>query len=126
MNRRNAVRVKKISIVLSALLMLLLLCGCRTRITNNTEVGNVLTDENGILQDSYQVRRDELGIPVAEAPLFKGTGSDDEEYTEYDEDYDDRYDDDYDEDYDDRYDEEYRDGDEEYYEEDSREEYVEE
>ena len=75
-------------VFISTLMLMLLLCGCRTRITNNTEVGNVLTDENGILQESYQVRRDELGIPVAEAPLFKGTGSDDEEYTEYDEDYD--------------------------------------
>ena len=88
MKRRKNTNALRIMVFISTLMLMLLLCGCRTRITNNTEVGNVLTDENGILQESYQVRRDELGIPVAEAPLFKGTGSDDEEYTEYDEDYD--------------------------------------
>ena len=74
-------------ILISALVLMMLLCGCRTRITNNTEVVGVISDDNGMLQQSYQVRRDELGIPVAEPPLFTGFGSEDEDY-DGDEDYD--------------------------------------
>lgn len=82
MDRRNTVRVKRIAMIMSALMLMLLLCGCRTRVTNNTEVTNVLED-GGMMQESYQVRRDELGIPVAETPLFKGWNSGDEEYDDY-------------------------------------------
>ena len=83
MIRDNKFRIKKITVFISAMLLMLLLCGCRTRITNNTEVVNVL--ENGdFMQESYQVRRDELGIPVAETPLFTGWESDSEEYDDYD------------------------------------------
>lgn len=74
--------------IASVVMLMMLLCGCRTRITNNTEVADVMTDDSGWLQESYQVRRDELGIPVAEPPLFKGTRSDDEDYDDA-EDYDD-------------------------------------
>ncbi|MBR3200896.1 MAG: InlB B-repeat-containing protein [Mogibacterium sp.] len=77
----------RIMILISALVLMMLLCGCRTRITNNTEVVGVISDDNGMLQQSYQVRRDELGIPVAEPPLFTGFGSEDEDY-DGDEDYD--------------------------------------
>ena len=74
-------------VFITAIMLMMLVCGCRTRITNNTEVGNMITDDSGMLQDSYQTRRDELGIPVAEAPLFKGTSSDEEdiEYDDYEE-----------------------------------------
>lgn len=75
-------------VLITAAMLMMLLCGCRTRVTNNTEVGNMITDDSGMLSESYQTRRDELGIPIAEAPFFKGTGSD-EEYDEYDEEYDD-------------------------------------
>ncbi len=72
--------------IITAVMLMTLLCGCRTRISNNTDVNGRLSDESGMLQEMYQTRRDELGIPVAESPLFKGSGSD-EEYDE-DEDYD--------------------------------------
>ena len=88
MNRQNKVRSKKIFILVSALMLMLVLCGCRTRITNNTEVIQTLEDD-GMMQESYQIRRDELGIPVAETPLFKGWESDDDEYGDYDEYYED-------------------------------------
>ncbi len=105
MNRQNTVRVKRIAIIMSALMLTLLLCGCRTRVSNNTEVTNVLED-GGMLQESYQARRDELGIPVAETPLFTGWGSDSEEYDDYYE---------YDEEFEDfgEYEEEYEDYEEE-------------
>ena len=64
------------------LVMVPLLCGCRTRITNNTEVNSVLNDADGTLTEEYQMRRDELSIPVAETPVIKG-GSDSEDYYDY-------------------------------------------
>lgn len=92
MNRRNTSGKKRILILVSVLMLMLLLCGCRTRITNNTEVTRTMQDESGYMSDSYQARRDELGIPVADAPLFDrgGSGEDDEysdEFEEYDESY---------------------------------------
>ena len=102
MKRRNTVRVKRILLIISAFMLMVLLCGCRTRVTNNTEVTNVLED-GGMLQESYQIRRDELGIPVAETPLFTGWESDSEEYDEYEDYYDDfgDFDEEDDEDYED-------------------------
>ena len=75
-------------VLITAVMLMMLLCGCRTRLTNNTDVGNMITDDSGMLSESYQTRRDELGIPIAESPLFKGTGSD-EEYDDSDEEYED-------------------------------------
>jgi len=84
--------VLKILVLVSALALMLLLSGCRTRITNNTDVVGTVSDQSGMLQDSYQVRRDELGIPVAEPPLFtlfepdeEDAGEDYEEYEDYSE-----------------------------------------
>lgn len=91
MKRKNRSRISKIMILFSAVVLMMLLCGCRTRISNNTEVVGVVHDDSGMLQESYQVRRDELGIPVAEPPLFPGSESEDEDYDydEYDESNDD-------------------------------------
>ena len=71
--------------LIAVLAMSLLLCGCRTRISNNTEVASTITDDEGWMQELYQERRDELGIPVAKKPFF--TGSPEEEIDGYD-DYD--------------------------------------
>ena len=84
MKRNNRSKISKIMILFSAVVLMMLLCGCRTRISNNTEVVGVVHDDSGMLQESYQVRRDELGIPVAEPPLFPGSESEDEDY-DYDE-----------------------------------------
>ena len=65
MKRNIKSNILRIMILFSALVLMMLLCGCRTRITNNTEVVGVVHDESGMLQESYQVRRDELGIPVS-------------------------------------------------------------
>ena len=92
MKRNNRSKhFQKILILFSAVVLMMLLCGCRTRISNNTEVVGVVHDESGMLQESYQMRRDELGIPVAEPPLFPGSESEDEDYDydEYDESNDD-------------------------------------
>lgn len=97
MNRTDK-KYKRIMLLISTVMMIVLLCSCRTRITNNTEVGNVITDDSGMMTETYQVRRDELGIPVAEAPLFgtseSGEEYEDEDYSEYDSEYEDEeYDD---------------------------------
>lgn len=87
MKKQIRTYIVKILALVAALMLALLLCGCRTRVTNNTEVSSVVSDENGILQENYQVRRDELGIPVAQEPLFSWFDSEDEEYDEGYEDY---------------------------------------
>ncbi len=100
---------------MSALMLMMLLCGCRTRISNNTEIAQTLSDEGGWIQETYQGRRDELGIPVAEPPFFNLAKSDeetaDEEYSEDYEEYDDSEDsEEYEEEYEDAEEEEEDDG----------------
>lgn len=108
MNRSVKTRLIKIIMLMSAVMLMMLLCGCRTRVSNNTEVTQALYDEGGWVTESYQARRDELGIPVAEAPLFTLPGSEeeatDEEYYEDYEEYDDS--EEYDESEEEMYDEE--------------------
>ena len=64
-------------------MLMLLLCGCRTRLTNNTDVNATISDEDGILTGNYEARREELGSPVAEKPIFTGFSSDDDEDIDY-------------------------------------------
>ena len=78
-------RVIKMLLIASVLLLMLTLCGCRTRITNNDEVSNVMYDEEGWMQDDYDTRRDDLGLSKAQKPLFTGFGSPEEE--EYEDEY---------------------------------------
>ena len=78
MNRKRRLIIKYL-LLISVLMLMMLLCGCRVRLTNNTEVTSTIEDDEGWLKDSYQMRRDQLGEPVAERPIFKGLGSDDEE-----------------------------------------------
>ena len=76
---------RKYLLLMSVLMLMMLLCACRTRITNNTEVTSSITDEDGYLTETYDMRREELGIPVAQKPFFTGWGSPDEEdYSDYD------------------------------------------
>lgn len=58
---------------------MLAMSGCRTRITNNNEVSNVYYDEDGFLTETYQMRRDELGLSTAEKPILPDLGSGDTE-----------------------------------------------
>lgn len=85
MKRTSKAKIAKILMLALAAMLMLLLCGCRTRITNNTEVLSVLDDEGGWLNETYQSRRDELGIPTAEEPIIKGWGSadDSDDYDDY-------------------------------------------
>lgn len=85
MKNNTSKRIIRIAMIISVLLMMLLLCGCRIRVTNNTDVTTTVTDESGMLQESYQMRRDEIGSPVAESPLLWGRGSVEEEEIEYSE-----------------------------------------
>lgn len=89
MDRHDMHRSLRILMIISAFMLMMLLCGCRTRITNNTDVTQVMADD-GMMSQSYQERRDELGIPVAESPLFDNSDSDEEdededEFENYDE-----------------------------------------
>ena len=82
MRNTSLSRVRKIILLASVLVLMLALCGCRTRITNNDEVSNVMYDEEGYRQDEYNMRRDALGLGKAPKPVFTGFGApeNDEEY----------------------------------------------
>lgn len=102
MRKLSESKVRKILILASVLVLMLTLCGCRTRITNNDEVSNVMYDEEGWMKDEYDMRREDLGLDKAPKPIFTGFGTpDDEEYdgSEYgdDEDFMEDYDPEYDE-----------------------------
>lgn len=86
MRKYKGSKLNKILLFIAALAMVLLLSGCRTRISNNNEVSSTISDEEGWLQESYQMRRDELGMPVAKKPFF--TGSEQEEFDDYSEEFD--------------------------------------
>ena len=86
MRKYKGSKLNKILLLITALAMVLLLSGCRTRISNNTEVASTISDEEGWLQESYQMRRDELGMPVAKKPFFNG--GDQEEFDDYSEEFD--------------------------------------
>ena len=82
--RKTSKTTKKYLLLASVLMLMMLLCACRTRLTNNTEVSQSVTDEDGMLTAEYDMRREELGMPVAEKPIFTGWGSaeDDIDYTD--------------------------------------------
>ena len=72
----------KYLLLISVLMLMVLLCACRTRLTNNTEVSATITDEDGLITGTYEMRRADLGIPVAQKPIFTGWGSE-EDYDDY-------------------------------------------
>lgn len=74
---RNHRTISKYLLLISVLMLMMLLCACRTRLTNNTEVTSTITDEDGWMMSNYQMRRDQLGMPVAKPPVITGWGSDD-------------------------------------------------
>lgn len=83
MDCRHRAIMKRIAILMTMIAVMLVLCGCRTRITNNNEVSNVMYDESGYMQEEYDMRRDDLDLSTAEKPLFTGLGGPtDEEYEE--------------------------------------------
>ena len=77
--KRNRILTNKYLLLVAVLIAMLALSGCRTRITNNSEVSNVKYDEDGFLSETYQMRRDELGLSIAERPLLPDLGSPEED-----------------------------------------------
>lgn len=84
MRNTSVSTVRKILLLASVLILMLTLCGCRTRITNNDEVSNVMYDEEGYRQEEYNMRRDDLGLGKAPKPVFTGFGAPEEDYGDYD------------------------------------------
>ena len=84
MDSRHRTLIKRTACIITMMVVMLVLCGCRTRITNNSEVGNVVYDEDGIMTEEYQMRREELGLSTAKKPLFTGFGAPEEEEDSYD------------------------------------------
>ena len=75
MNRNSRTTLIRILLLMAMMIVMMSLCGCRTRITNNDEVSGVMYDEDGYMMDNYQMRRDELGLSTAKKPLFTGLGA---------------------------------------------------
>lgn len=72
----NKRRLTNKYILLAILLIaVFVLPSCRTRISNNSEIANVQYDEDGMMSETYQERRDELGLSTAEKPLLPNLGS---------------------------------------------------
>ena len=91
MRKNTRSKLNKLLLLIAALVMVLLLSGCRTRISNNTEVASTISDEDGWLQETYQMRRDDLDMPVAKKPFIVGTK--DEELEGYDDEFERDYED---------------------------------
>ncbi len=79
MERKTNRKFLRILCIASVLVLMLLLCGCRTRLTNNDEVISVAAEEDMFKQAEYEMRRDELGLGKAPKPFFNGFGSAPEE-----------------------------------------------
>lgn len=62
--------VNKILIIAVIMLLMIPLCGCRKRISNNSQIEPVAYDEDGYMTELYDMRRDELGLSVAERPFI--------------------------------------------------------
>jgi len=78
--KRNGRQVKKLILAVMVVVMLPVLCSCRTRLTNNTEVIPTVSDNDGYLTEDYEMRRDEINKPIAVPPILKGSGPDEEYY----------------------------------------------
>lgn len=85
--KRKLTRKAKYAVLMASMMLLtLLLCGCRTRISNNSEITATITDESGYLQENYDYRRDDLGLSTAKKPIINlAKPTEEEEY--YDDDY---------------------------------------
>ncbi|MBP3896015.1 MAG: InlB B-repeat-containing protein [Mogibacterium sp.] len=73
--KKESRRTSKYLLLALILVAVFVLPGCRTRLTNNSEVSNVQYDEDGYMSDMYHMRRDELGLSTAERPLLPDFGS---------------------------------------------------
>lgn len=73
--KKESRRTSKYLLLALILIAVFVLPGCRTRLTNNSEVSNIQYDEDGYMSDMYQMRRDELGLSTAERPLLPDFGS---------------------------------------------------
>ena len=69
------------------------LSGCRTRISNNTQVEPTMYDETGYLGELYNERRDELSLSTAEKPIINLKKADAKNEGEYDDMEEDPFDD---------------------------------
>ncbi|MBR2674763.1 MAG: InlB B-repeat-containing protein [Mogibacterium sp.] len=76
--KRNGLFWNKFLLLAVILIAMLAMSGCRTRISNNSEVSNIYRDEDGIITETYQERRDELGLSTAEKPILPDFGSEED------------------------------------------------
>ncbi|MBE6041221.1 MAG: hypothetical protein E7220_01715 [Clostridiales bacterium] len=64
--------------------MALTLSGCRTRLTNDAQATNTISDPDGMALENFEMRRDDLEMGDSKKSLFSGlfpdNGSDDEDY----------------------------------------------
>lgn len=75
---KNRLIRNKLLLMAVILIAMLAMSGCRTRITNNSEVSNIYRDEEGIISETYQERRDELGLSTADRPIIPDLGGEED------------------------------------------------
>ena len=86
--------IRRIICMIAAIAAALVMTGCRSRVTNLQDNANIVPDDEGVIQQEYEMRRDELDLHETKESLFSrfftGDAYDDEEY--YDDEFDDRMD----------------------------------
>lgn len=84
-------RIIRILCLVIIVVFALLLCGCRSRLTNRTDANATVMDD-GVMLDSYEWRRSDLELSETQQSVFSGLnlsgGVEDDEYDEYDEEFD--------------------------------------
>lgn len=88
MKKINKRKTEYLILFASLLVLMLGLSGCRTRLSNNSEIASVMKDEGGYLQEEYDYRRADLGLSTAEKPLINLSRAEEEEDYYDDEGYD--------------------------------------
>ena len=76
----------RIMLLVMMLTAMLVMTGCRTRLSNNSEISNIYPD-TGETMMYYNERRDELGLSTAKKPLMPDLGGGEEDDEEYFDDY---------------------------------------
>ena len=82
--KKRALSINRIFLLIFILAAVMVLPGCRTRISNNTQVEPTVYDDSGYLGELYDERRDELSLSVAEKPIVNLRKADTDSEGDYD------------------------------------------
>lgn len=89
MRREKHRKYNRLLILAIMLAAVMLMSGCRSRVTNLQDTAHVIPDEEGMIQMEYEMRRDELGLSDTRESIFSRffTGDDTDEDDYYDDEF---------------------------------------